>query len=421
MANTLNRGFLIKEENKLSTETSKNAFLLNDKNFDYNITRYPHDLGLAEFGKGHYIVFHVLQQRESQYKTQNNPTGGEAVFNGKLEAATRSVAGGGYYNENYKDGVQGLYNWAGVGATTNSQEGPRDTGFGSTITNTGRALGSFLGKALGSNGDFKKWSDNIGKPEFVRTVEKTKQSIALYMPDNLNFVQAQNYDDVSPGGNFITALLSGGKGVFDTLNEYNKAKSVMSPEQAGSDLFRNLSPFAASFLGSTLDKFGGGGAGRLFAAAGTGVVSNPMIEVIYSSPSLRQFRFDFAFYPQSQREGVAVQKIIQSFQYHQAPEVSNIGGTSGYFLVPPSEFDIEFYYNGSENINIPSISTCVLTSLDVDYAPNGFSAYEIPGESGTSYGGTGMPVAIKMSLNFKETSIVFKSSRQFNENLGQGN
>ena len=294
----------------------------------------------------------------------------------------------------------------------------RDTGFGSTIINTGRALGSFLGQALGPNGDFKKWSDNIGKPEFVRTVEKTKQAIALYMPDNLNFVQAQNYDDVSPGGNFITALLSGGKGVFDTLNAYNK-DSEITPEQAGANLFTNLSPFAASFLGSTLDKFGGGGAGRLFAAAGTGVVSNPMIEVIYSSPSLRQFRFDFAFYPQSYMEGVAVQKIIQSFQYHQAPEVSSISNTSGYFLVPPSEFDIEFYYNGSENINIPSISTCVLTSMDVDYAPNGFSAYEVPGETGTSYGGTGMPVAIKMSLNFKETSIVFKSSRQFDPAFGQ--
>jgi hypothetical protein len=136
-----------------------------------------------------------------------------------------------------------------------------------------------------------------------------------------------------------------------------------------------------------------------------------MIEVVYSSPALRSFRFDFMFYPQSKIEAIEVQKIIQLFQFHQAPEISN-NGTNGYFLVPPSEFDIEFYHAGIENINIPSISTCVLTSMDVDYAPNGFSAYETGGAK-VEYGGTGMPVAIKMSLDFKETTMVFKSSRQF--------
>ena len=59
--------------------------------------------------------------------------------------------------------------------------------------------------------------------------------------------------------------------------------------------------------------------------------------------------------------------------------------------------------------NIPKISTCVLTSMDVDYAPGGFSSYEIPGENAT-VGGTGMPVAIRLSLQFKETEIMTKSS-----------
>jgi hypothetical protein len=137
-----------------------------------------------------------------------------------------------------------------------------------------------------------------------------------------------------------------------------------------------------------------------------------MIEVLYTSPGLRSFRFDFMFYPESQKEALAVQKIIQLFQFHQAPEIAP--STGGYFLVPPSEFDIEFYYNGYENVNLPAISTCVLTSVDVDYAPNGWSAYEIPGQYATM-GGSGMPVATKLSLEFKETSIVTKASRQFDK------
>ena len=97
MANLQNRGFLVKTN--VGAESSKDSLLLEDKNFNYSITRYPLDLGTANFGKGHYIVFHILQQRQSQYKTQNNPTGAESVTNVGFENRLRNTAGGGYWNE----------------------------------------------------------------------------------------------------------------------------------------------------------------------------------------------------------------------------------------------------------------------------------------------------------------------------------
>ena len=66
-------------------------------------------------------------------------------------------------------------------------------------------------------------------------------------------------------------------------------------------------------------------------------------------------------------------------------------------------------YNGIENPNIPKISTCVLESIFTDYAPNGFSAYEVPGQL-AERGGTGMPVAIRLTLQFRETEIMTKAS-----------
>ena len=82
---------------------------------------------------------------------------------------------------------------------------------------------------------------------------------------------------------------------------------------------------------------------------------------------------------------------------------------AGGFLVPPSEFDIKFYYNGAENPNIPSISTCVLQTVDVDYAPSGFAAYEVLEDKGVpGLGSTGMPVGIRLGLVFKETQIITK-------------
>ena len=126
-----------------------------------------------------------------------------------------------------------------------------------------------------------------------------------------------------------------------------------------------------------------------------------------SSPSFRTFRFEFMFYPRSTKEGEDVIKIIETFRFHQAPEV--LPGSNGFFMIPPSEFGIKFYNNGKENPNIPNIAQCVMESLNVDYAPQGFSAYETL-SSGPAKGGTGMPVAIRLSMQFKETEIRTKKS-----------
>jgi hypothetical protein len=138
--------------------------------------------------------------------------------------------------------------------------------------------------------------------------------------------------------------------------------------------------------------------------------------MIYKSPNFRTFQFDFTFYPRDEREALEVQRILERLRFHQAPEIFKANGTeSSGFLVPPSEFDIKFYYAGGENPNIPQIATCVLTTIDINYAPNGFSAYEVPGENKPSLGRTGMPVAIQATLQFQETTYLTKED--FREDL----
>ena len=133
-----------------------------------------------------------------------------------------------------------------------------------------------------------------------------------------------------------------------------------------------------------------------------------MLEILYSSPQFREFNFDFLMFPRSEQEALEVQNIIDRLKFHQAPEL--VKNSGGYFLYPPSEFDISFYYNGHENPNIPKISTCVLTTITTDYTPGGFATYEVEGESIASMGRTGMPVGIKLSLSFKETEYLVKGS-----------
>jgi hypothetical protein len=182
-------------------------------------------------------------------------------------------------------------------------------------------------------------------------------------------------------------------------------------------LGENLTPFFVSrFLQSVA-----GNAGSAIFAAGSGTVVNPQLELLYTSPSFREFRFDFVMYPRSSKEALEIHKILNRLKFHQAPQLYTVGaGALGnFFMIPPSEFDIKFYYNGMINPNIPPISTCVLTSIDTDYAPNGWAAYEVPSNNGVPVlGKTGMPLAIRLSLSFQETEILTKD--YFNDSVGNG-
>jgi hypothetical protein len=364
--------------------------------FNVGINRYPEDLGSTE--KYHYIVFHICEQTKSSYKTALS--GADTAYVREAERLN-----GDNFQTALRKNTDDVANIISAGKNSFVGRGASDLGSALVDATIPKGLENFgAGAAEGIIGEISQTVKNAGNINFLRTVRRTKETIALYMPDTLNFVQAQGYSDLNLGNNLVTALFTGGKAVSDTIKQFS-SESIDS-KTFGNQLAKNISPYFVNAIGNAF-----GDVGKATAAAGQGFVANPMIEVLYTSPSLRQFRYDFLFYPRSASEAQTVQNIINLFSFHQAPEI--LPGSSGYFLVPPSEFDIEFYYNGSINVNIPKLSTCVLTGMDVDYAPNGWAAYQIGSGKYPSMGGTGMPVGIRMSLDFKETSIVTKASRQF--------
>lgn len=344
--------------------------------YGYNIFRYPSDVGAVD--KGHYIVFHVNTQRQTRF-AQNivqDESQRPSVYINRVKNGTSP---GSAFNTLINSGIDG------VNSILNSNG------------NNSKSNQNLSGKLNDLKVDVDRYST-----EFIRTIQRTQDTIALYMPDTLAFTQQQNYSQMSLTGDMAKALTLGASAV-DSYR--NSPAGVVNTFEA---MLKNLSPFLASFVLKNKTQF----TSALFTAV-TGVVQNPMLEIIYSSPELRAFRFDFMFYPRDELEGRAVQNIIDKFQFHQAPEI--LKESNGFFLIPPSEFDIKFYYNGKENLNIPTISTCVLESIDLDYAPNGFAAYEVPGQLYPTVGGTGMPVGIRMSLQFRETEYMTKANF-YNEN-----
>ena len=344
---------------------------------DFNLTnkRYPIDLGSTD--KGHYIMFYIFTQNRTQVGQTSQTNTTQNFQNIATDPNTNIGAEG----QDVQESVSGTYD---ISIGNRASQYVKD---GYNLLNN---IKSF---APGSDQNL------LAKGNFFRTITKTKDTIALYMPDTLAFDYQQSYSNLSVTQDLGKLGLAAQAGA-STYDAYRKTGSISSAA-------KNAAPFAAELAREA----GLPGSKVLFSAlsavTGGALAINPQLELIYEGTDFRSFRFSFMFYPRSKKEAIEILDIIDSFTFHQAPEI--LSSSFGRYLVPPSEFEIEFRYNGGINPNIPKVAPCVLTSVSVDYAPSGFASYEtLLSANKPERGGTGMPVAIRMDLSFKETRIITK-------------
>jgi hypothetical protein len=134
-----------------------------------------------------------------------------------------------------------------------------------------------------------------------------------------------------------------------------------------------------------------------------GFAINPQVELFFTGTERRQFQFDFRFNSRSQKETEQIKEIIKAFRMHSAPSIPDTGTGARYF-VPPSQFDVKFYFRKDglsvENEFIAKMGTCVLESVDVNYVGSGkFMTFE-----------DGQPVDIEVRLSFQEVDIITREA-----------
>ena len=381
-----------------------------------NMMRYPIDLGSVD--TGHYMLIHINVQDKSSYKADfSNDTPTIQRNRTALQKQTGATNAGGFVTLG-NDNLERVGGFIGEKTPDFVKQGIQNVegAFSSAISNlvnkapeefdAAIAAAQYGAKVVSGAGRQAKESlGNLNNANFLRTTKRTTETIALYMPGTMAYTHNQQYNQLQMGGENAALFGAGMSLITDAI------KGEVNAEQLG----KNLTPFIAEKIKNISSPFLGTNSATGLFASMIGGVQNPQLELIYTSPSFRSFRFDFMFYPSSESEAGEVHKIIESLKFHQAPEIMR--DTAGYFLVPPSEFDIEFHYNGEVNPNIPKISTCVLTSIDMDYAPKGFVTFEIPYKNTATIGGTGMPFAIRLSLSFQETEIMTKYNFQAGREL----
>ena len=184
--------------------------------------------------------------------------------------------------------------------------------------------------------------------------------ISLYMPENFSLSSTASYDD-------STTLASA----------------------AG----------AVKLLGSVVSKFTdvvNNDATRVILNK-AGYVFNPQKQMLFQGIDFRTFDMSFTFTPYSAKEAEDVKQIIKMFRKWAAPAAST--AFAGMFWVPPAYFNIDFRFQGKTNPNLPRLQKCVVESIDVNYAPNGWTTHT-----------DGAPVQTTVTITFKEIILVDRAS-----------
>lgn len=240
--------------------------------------------------------------------------------------------------------------------------------------------------------NLKSLLDSITALDVNREVSRT---INLYVPDTLNTTYSAAYDDISLTESLGKPyfLAQAGSSLYDFFKENKDKKPIEIANRAGNDPFLRtlLANFAQNRLGtSNLPEL---------AAKQVGQAINPQLQVLFKGTGFRTFQFDFVLTPYSESESREIQNIIKEFKLAAAP---NINTTSffnqGLFLEVPDLFEIQFFYKGKPNDKVNKIGRCVLENINVDYAPNGWSAFN-----------DGSPVQTRLTLQFKEIIIIDKN------------
>ena len=206
-----------------------------------------------------------------------------------------------------------------------------------------------------------------------------------------NAVNDLNYDALSTdflgtlgktAGGIAKATNDAVNSITDTGNK-DAVKQFLIAKAVGT--FRNVN--ASSVIGRTQGK-----------------VFNPNVELLFKSPDLRAFEYQFEFTPRSSSEGEVVKNIIRTLKMDSAPKRGDSGGL---FLTTPNVFKLTFKRGNSNHPFLNSFKICALKGMRVDYT-SGTGGYRVYEDS--------TPVKMTMSLSFTELSPVYNDD--YDGNVG---
>ena len=225
-------------------------------------------------------------------------------------------------------------------------------------------------------------------------------TVLLPMPSNLQDGNSVSYNDSKM--NSITGAAIGGftsvakagsadtvKGAIDGITKSIGSAAVESGLGVGNaaDLItKKLASEAVGIFGAnvTLEQI---------MSRQTGEIFNPNMELLFSGPTLRAFKFQFKMMPRNRDESNQVKSIVRTFKKNMAPKTSG----SHLFLNTPNIFELRYRQGATEHKFLHKFKQCVLQDLQINYTGEGnYATYD-----------DGTPISMIMDLTFKELEPIY--------------
>jgi hypothetical protein len=228
--------------------------------------------------------------------------------------------------------------------------------------------------------------DKFSAPQFASS---SLGSVSLYMPSSLQINDNLSYDNVDTGlGGMLVNAYQNSAGA----SEFLKTVAKESPQLLDRVVSQKLAETASGRGAAS------GVAGQLLINRGE--VVNPHTEMLFKSPALRQFNFNFKLMPRSKAEAKEIIKIVQFFRLAAYPELgAGARDEKGQLAMAtykfPDIFEIKYISGGRENKNLIKFGRSYLTAINVQYNPTSPTFFE-----------DGMPSEIDLSLTFQESKAL---------------
>jgi len=229
-------------------------------------------------------------------------------------------------------------------------------------------------------------------------------TILLPIPSNIQDGNSVNYTDDSMN-TLVGAALGGTEGLMTGVGQAVKdldpqaavnsfLKNVEGTLDASGLTLANAQDLATKYFAAQgINIFGGNVTLNQLLARQGGQIFNPNMELLFNSPSLRNFTFSFKMTPRSADESDEVKSIIRFFKRGMAPKANG----NGLFLRTPNVFELRYRQGNGEHKFLHRFKQCFLTNISVNYTGDGvYSTYN-----------DGTPVSMIMTLMFKELAPIY--------------
>jgi len=271
-----------------------------------------------------------------------------------------------------------------------------------------KKLGDFDGSLIKDNANFAlpTISDRTNQNAFSK--KKIKHTIHLPIPEQISDTTQISWGEgrLNPAEAFGISFANKfqdnpQKALEGALKALQQLGTGIQSEQARRAIQNALSATAIGTLGGNVS------ANQLISRA-TGQIFNPNLELLFDGVGLRNFQFNFDFFPRNRVEADQVIMIIRTLKKSMSAKKNQKGdNTKGVFISSPDLFKLTYMKGNNLHPFLNSFKPMALVDMQMNYT--GSNTYS------TFY--DGMPTHLQMSLAFKELNPIYAEDYDIDPNF----